>query len=66
MAAESNRMACDKEMHMKQREAVDGVFQQWYQEYERQDTFQMAMQIFMSTGCRLLLIAGKKKKKKKA
>jgi len=39
-------------------EVVGGVFQQWQQQHERQATFWTAMQIFMSTACRLLFITG--------
>jgi len=40
------------------REAVGSVFQQWQQSHEERATFHMAMQIFMSTACRLFFTAG--------
>jgi len=37
---------------------VGGVFQQWWQQWKRQTTFWMTMQIFTRKACRLLLIVG--------
>ena len=37
---------------------VDGVFQQWQQQCERQATFRTAMQIVTSVSCRLSFITG--------
>ena len=37
---------------------MDDVFQEWWQQRERQAMLWMAMQIFMSMACRLLFITG--------